>query len=279
MAKVELAALEFVALPDQKTTGVVAVIELPEGTVRAFKADATMRTNWDDLAAEAAALWKLGPKKLHERGWTDTPPPQFSRFDEGTKVAVYDGVRMETFNEVPDWCQPVTAKVVVAAELPKAKPAKEPKAKKPVKKTPAKPAPKPAKQAAAPKERKAKAAPELQDGQAIELGVIPTTSGKVRYLCDLGWTTADIARFLAIAYTFASNVVAAHKKGVKWIKRGAPSAERKRKVKSTRWRHEVNDYLGKHAKTAAEQRTAMKFLRWLEGHDVPVDDGKKAKAS
>lgn len=122
------------------------------------------------------------------------------------------------------------------------------------------------------KEKKAKAKgenvtpiPELQDGEKIELGKCPTKSDKIRYLHGLSWTPAAIAKFLNANYSFVYSVVSAQKKGKKWVnwKKNKPGyQERRRKVQSTRFRDELEEYC---KANEGDRKTIMEFVRWLEG--------------
>lgn len=118
--------------------------------------------------------------------------------------------------------------------------------------------------AEAPTKRKKEPLP-LQDGEAIALGLLATTSEKIRYLADKGWKASQVADHLQISYTFAHNVMSAHRKGVKWIKRGKAREERRRRVKATRWMHEVPEFMRTVPKD--HQPSVLGFLRWLEGKD------------
>lgn len=107
--------------------------------------------------------------------------------------------------------------------------------------------------------------PELQDGEKIELGKIASKSDKIRYLHGLGWTPAAIAKFLNANYSFVYSVVSASKKGKKWVnwKKNKPGyQERRRKVQSTRFRDELEQYCTEHE---ADRKTIMAFVHWLEG--------------
>lgn len=116
--------------------------------------------------------------------------------------------------------------------------------------------------------------PELQDGDAIELGKMASKSDKIRFLHGLGWTPTAISKFLVVNYSFVYSVVAAQKKGKKWVnwKKNKPGyQERRRKVQSNRFRDELETWFAENP--GADRPKIMEFVHWLENKTPSVEDG------